>query len=810
MEGRHWLVNLLREAIYRAPGQACRPRFSPTTAGYTVLLPVLVLGAAALVLLPAAADPPATDPLPLHRVLIPARRVPAELERVRQGILVQQPRSEFEAVVKEAAAAGERAKRPPYLAQTRYWAHLVGTSLVGGGDWTVVNPTAGPGILPVPSLNLALDRVKVGPTDAVLGDLDGKALGLFLERGKEHSVFFDWTLRGGQEAGGLHFDLQIPPCAVASLDLTLPAAASVSVARSAVVLSGPHDAGDPGLRLWRLRFTGRSAVDLVVRKPDAPDSVTPLVLANLAAVQKLTPARLQADFEFQVEVLHNPITRLIFDCDPVVEPFEVSLRNIDLKEWKLVKEPGLKSGPAKLPSGAKTRHTLVVDLREPFQGTLPPLQVRCLARLPADKPWTSPWLRLRDAAVQGETLTLEVYPDVRLENWQPGGFRLVGTTTGMDGSQTLTLVGKGASPAPPMRRPAARVKTQGVDFLARQRTWWEIGPQGSALTAEITYSVSRGSLIELPVALPGGWQVDEVSVQPKELLRTWSPVTTGDRATLVVELQRALTPRQEAQLTVRLHSTLGRAVPAGGKSYEFPELAPLDPCVREGTFAISVDPLLEATVLRASVPGTPPDGAGPWGPTIPLFSFNSRNQPVAGTLRLGARPPSVQAVCRSEFVLGPGSAGMSVRLELAAGTGAADTIDLKFSAPVPNGGEWKCLSRPDLLRRVQRLPGWEAGRYLLALGQRQGMAAASALAVPAFGERTGLDFETPAWTPGSLCPADHAPATGSSRPWRRQGADGLAVAAPAGHGPGRGVHGWRGDPAPGGDGIDDRDGSWAP
>ena len=123
--------------------------------------------------LEAAAGPPAPDPLPLRRVIIPADRLPKELERVRQGILVQQPREEFEARVKRAAEAGERLKSPPRLVNARYWARLEGTALVGGGDWTIMNPGPDAGVLPLPDVNLALSRVKMGATDAVLGDLDG-------------------------------------------------------------------------------------------------------------------------------------------------------------------------------------------------------------------------------------------------------------------------------------------------------------------------------------------------------------------------------------------------------------------------------------------------------------------------------------------------------------------------------------------------------------------------------------------------------------------------------------------------------------
>src|SRR5437870_20868 len=70
------------------------------------------------------------DPLPLRRVLIPAERVPLELERVRQGVLVQLPLSEFEAQVKKAAQAEKANKLVPNLVRATYRAELSGQSLV--------------------------------------------------------------------------------------------------------------------------------------------------------------------------------------------------------------------------------------------------------------------------------------------------------------------------------------------------------------------------------------------------------------------------------------------------------------------------------------------------------------------------------------------------------------------------------------------------------------------------------------------------------------------------------------------------------
>src|SRR5713101_3862120 len=101
------------------------------------------------------------DPLPIKRMLIPAGRLPAELEKVRQGVLVSMPRPQFEAKVQQAARAGLAVKNPPRLIKAEYRAVLDGNSLTNGrGEWTVRNPLDEAGILPLGDLNLALSKVK--------------------------------------------------------------------------------------------------------------------------------------------------------------------------------------------------------------------------------------------------------------------------------------------------------------------------------------------------------------------------------------------------------------------------------------------------------------------------------------------------------------------------------------------------------------------------------------------------------------------------------------------------------------------------
>ncbi len=705
-------------------------------------VPACLLALTLLGLRGGAAGPPAlADPVPLRRILLPPARVPAEVERARQGVLVKMPRDEFEARVQGAARAGARAANPPRLARAAYTARLDSDALVGSGDWTVVNPGDAPGILGLADFNLALRKVTLDDdaASAVLGDLDGKVLGLLAARSGKQSVFFDWSLRGGPAAGELHFDLQVPACPIASLELTLPADRTVSVARGAALLSGPHEAPRAEDRTWRIQFAGRSRLDLTVRRLDGPGRVPPIVLAQLQATQQLTPQCVLARYEFQVEVLHNALDRFVFDYDPALQPYDVTVARGDLKGWEFgTAQGGGKGGPP-----------LTVRLREPFQGSLQPLRITVLCLAPLfknknDRSWVSPGMRLRDAASQVETLKLVAQPDVRLENFRPATFRLTQTGSASDGAQVLTLK---AGPSPgPAARPAASVRTHGVDFLARQKTWWQVGPNGSSLTAEVTYEVTRGSLFKLPLRVPGNWQLDEVRMEPKDLLGNL--VSAGGKTALLViaEPQRALTPGTSVRLTVRLHSPLGKGAPPAGVTLPFPDVEPVGAPLREGALAISVDPSYRARVLQASHPASAAEGAGPWGKAVPDEFYVHKEKPVTGKLRLEPHRPRFNARCTGEARLAAGGASLSVRLQLDPVAGSPAAVDLQLSAATAGRWSWSSEGQPGLVRGLRRLPGLGAGCCLLALGARNPLEAAAAAATVAAqpaGERWRLTLARP-------------------------------------------------------------------
>jgi hypothetical protein len=650
-------------------------------------------------------ETPAEDPLPLHRVLIPAASVPAELERVRQGILVQLPRTDFEGRVQKAAQAARMLQDTPRLVKASYAAELEDNLLINGrADWTVINPSAGPAVLPLPDFNLAVSRIKVAESgEAILGDLDGETPGLLLEKTGRQAVFFDWSARGLAGVDGLQFNLVLPACAVSFLELKLPADHVPRISRAIGVATGPHDTEDPKKKLWRLHFTGRSQVDFTIRKSSAGADASALVLASLQTRQQITPAGVVADFEFQVEVLHGAVEELVFECDPGLQPYEVTARNLEFKKWEFTEV------------AAPEANLLVIRLREPFQGALTGVRVRCLSPMIADKMWTSPALRLRRSWPRGETLKIQVSPSLRLEKWDGGDFRLTGAEEAADGGQLLSLLEPGQTTGT-AGRPQALLKGQGVGAHTRQASWWQIGREGSLLTSEISYELSHGKLFQLALKLPDagkGWQVEQVALEPEGLLRHWT--VTGPL--LAVDLQQPLTHKTAGKVHVQLRR-LSKTTSSQTWTSELPEVEPLDASTREGTLAVIVDSFFQTHLTQASAAVSPSPTEGPWGKTSPNFYFQYRNKGLAGRLAIRPQHPRLFVRCQNEVIIGPGSGALVARLELDPALGSPDRIDLLVSAPTSGTWKWRSENSANLVRSLERLPILEMLPRLLALGPR--------------------------------------------------------------------------------------------
>ncbi len=184
------------------------------------------------------------------------------------------------------AQVSEARKNPPRLVVAQYRASVTDIGLAGMGEWKILSSVqappgsedAGPAILPLESpargFNLALRRVQIDSRDAVVGQFHhhpppgpaegwGGGLGLVVDQTGEHTATFAWSARGEQRPDGLHFDLQIPPSPIASLELTVPSDRRVTITSEGCLLAGPQPA-EMGQSLWRISFAGRPGVHIVL------------------------------------------------------------------------------------------------------------------------------------------------------------------------------------------------------------------------------------------------------------------------------------------------------------------------------------------------------------------------------------------------------------------------------------------------------------------------------------------------------------------------------------------------------------------
>jgi hypothetical protein len=770
------------DAIPRKAGaQATGPspsRFRFGLVGWLLLLPSALIFCAP----PGGEDETA---LQVRRILLQPEQLELELKRLKEGVLVQMPRMEFEQKLRDAQRRLRR--RPPVLTEARYRARLEDASLTGSGQWKVVHSGSGPDLLPLEPLNLALRQVRFENRDAVIGDFDGRTPALLIEDVGEHTAFIDWSARGEPRPDGLQFDLKFPPTPLGVLELDLPPD-RVVVSLDATLVSGPHPAEAADRRLWKLFCGGRTQVNFVVRpsaaKEDMPPGApgAPLVLVRQRNSQRLTPEGLEATIELTLDVGHPGLRRLVLVLDPELRLREVSAPDLE----------GYDVGVP--PSGQPVPVT--VRLRSPLrEGTvvlscLAPLEVAAKTEAKDDPArlitWRSPGVRLQGGAPRGETLELWLHPDLRVEGFQPGGFRLTTASAAPAkeaSGQRLTLVGGGVESAKGDlgKRPQLRCRASGVDFSVRQLAWWEVDAEGMQLTEDLWYEVSHGRLFQLAVQVPTGWDVKSVKMTSNSRVRNWTVRAGKGSQVLHVELDRPLGPDSEVRLAaeeailpprttrsgvvaasdtrgrmpLRVELKPARAEPLTGHDLPFPDAIPIGAHVRDAALAVRVDDAVYRSAVQTTAEPTEPDDDGVRGRTPPTYYYRFLSQPLAGHLRLETRQPQVRVRSETDVLVASGRAAVQTRLLLEAEAGVIESVDLHVTGRMPSPWTWressseKEVSPPlapphaPLATRMEHRIAEEAAEGLAALAATTPIEAAVFAASRPAGQRWRLTLPRP-------------------------------------------------------------------
>ncbi len=666
-----------------------------------------------LIPIPIPAPAEVADPLPIRRILVPLERVSTELERAGAKKLIHLSQEEFEAKIGAARMATEAMRERPRLVEAHYRASLSGTALVGKAV-ALTHAGINPGILPLRPMNLALRQASLDGSPAILGDLESRTLGLLVETPGPHKLTLDWSVRGESDPGGLRFDLRFPACVLTSLELDLPAGRTLTSPREQCLITGPLPGSVPGRERWVLEILNRVRVGLIVRTPDRQDRGTALLVARVEERQNLSLDQVECIYDYAIELGRGAVRELDLACSAGLQPIGVVWRNSDIEDWRLLPpEPGQQEG------------RLHIRLPEALQSGSATLRVRALAAGPLNQPWSSPELRLQNAVVLSESLTIQVATELELTDWHPGRFDLMKTTNDASGGYLLHLQAgpfeAGKQAQADSGRPRARPRLHTAQATARLQLWWDVGPAGERLTARARLQPRGAPLFRLQCRIPAGWRVERVDLQPAGLLADWTmPASDKNSSLIVIHSKEPIEPSQPVTVFLTLSrpplSIEGSEQHLALPSIDFPQ-ALAQVCTLGVTLASQLRVKSAPTGItwqRGESNSSPSDYEENstnleeplWGNRALWGLAHFHGLPPAGHLVVEGLIVRIKAALDLQSRPFAGSAHRGHASGNRAPCGAPQTFDVHFSAPIPAGWKWQeADGRPLAVRPV---PAWES------------------------------------------------------------------------------------------------------
>ncbi|MFL5327321.1 MAG: hypothetical protein ACJ8C4_00260 [Gemmataceae bacterium] len=604
----------------------------------------------------------AADPIPIRRQVAADERAALAREQQKPGALVRMPRDKFEERVARAAAGLER--QPAQLIDTTYRARLDAEHLRGSARWTVRTAAGGSHLLPLEPWNAALTAAKWADGGAaIVGEL-GKPLAdpglqVLVER-NQTLLELEWSLQSRREAGGLHFDLRIPPCALSTLELELPAGMELMQA------AGVHRP-TTDRPTWLVNLGGQSSVSFLIRTAPGVASTPSFVIQRNLIELRTGAAELnyQLDLNFgqtgkrEIELVHEPGVVPLDVVGPTVARWE--------------------------PIEASSRVRVIFD--RPVESATVTLR----AIMPINMPgvWTVPAVSVTDGLANGETLTIHVSPVVALEEWRSGNMRLTGSEISPLGEQHIHLASHWDKVEG--TRPSGRMRSAVGDWQVKSRLDWQIESERQTLVADLSIVPQRASMATFAFLLSTNWDVEAVDTPNGEGVQ-WSVQNDQlDRRVLRLTFDPALAAHSIADVRVHLHAEVA------GPRLVFPNLAPLAGRQVQSSLKVAVSPVWHSE-SRPSLSLSREKNSGLGGE-----SFASIGGPIEGWVILSRPVAELAAHGIGDITSTRSGPHWDYRLRIEPKSSAIDSVLLHCS--LRNDGPWNWQSETSSvrIRRVVRI-----------------------------------------------------------------------------------------------------------
>jgi hypothetical protein len=508
---------------------------------------------------------------------IEKRRVPVnrQLEFLPANEITERiAESELDALLQQYnARRGSASQRRPVACRLTAQLDPATGRLLGSAKWHV--PAAETSEIVLTPWNLVLkDLVTQDPNSTVGASADGRLIVSTGERGPL-VIATDWELTPYRLHDRLRFELRVPPCASAILDLELPAGWSVRTAVNHRELVGKAV-------IHRLLFDG--AADLVfwaIPTAARSESVRPIIWEGVQRC-RFRESRVDVEASVSVRSLREPIDRITLMLDRGIRPQQIHVSVPAQVRWE----------------GAGAAHyRLSVELN---RGSLGPFDIQFSygKTLERDQPWRPSAFAVEGALPRGETIHFVTPLELGIAGVDPGSYELTSAELRENGYWleflgTGELSGRGdlalnVRPAftPAVYKPRVEVVRSELDL--------DVSEDEALLEAQIEWRSLRGSLPRATVWVPAGWDVVRVRSEAGSPPITWDVGPSADAGRLLW-----LRPAETTQFSEKLTTTItavsaeyaSRA--ASGDPCELPEIRPTDvPATLTGRYRINTHPTL--------------------------------------------------------------------------------------------------------------------------------------------------------------------------------------------------------------------------
>jgi hypothetical protein len=399
-----------------------------------------------------------------------------------------------------------------------------------------------------------------------------------------------------------------------------------------------------------------------------------LLRPHYDTTQRIVPGHVECEFQIDVLVPRGDARELTLSGSPGLHVQEVQASNVE--SWAV----------ATTGSGI----SLQLNLREPFTGGR--ILVRAIAPLPDNAVrWVSPSLQLAESATRGELLRILFHPDLVLDDWNSGSFRLKDDHIAGDGFHILSLQDTANAI---VGRPSTRLGSAPSVFDVHQDIDWFLDSGQMTLNASVAASVHRGIVTRVPFHVPAGWDVDSIESQPidPQMRYSLSPGTGGDQL-LTIEPSRPLSTKDPVQRwQIRLRAPFRPpTTSAADAAIAIPDIQPVGNRRRFGSMTIRPGTGLQATF----------DSPATTSRNDTAISLSVSR--MDGTVRIRRRAARVQIQGHGDFTISAGRLKAKHQLQFTVLGGAPQQVVFHSGAPVKNWA-WRTISGSANVQDVE--PWW--------------------------------------------------------------------------------------------------------